>query len=247
MNTKVIHYCWFGKNHLPDSVKMCIASWQKFCPAFDIVEWNEDNFDFSDCDFAVSAYDAKKWAFVSDYARSKILLQNTGLFLDTDVEIIKSIDEICISPFIGFESELLINPGLVMYTNQKNFWLFNAAVKKYREISFDINDLYSYTSPQIYTEILCNHGLRKNGSRQTIDGLEIYPSEYFNPVGNLYGGTTHITPNTYSIHHFDGSWFEGDDHVLFEMRKRYGIKKGNVLYAIRHPLKAIKRISHNKK
>ena len=91
---KTIHYCWFGGNPLPELAQKCIASWEKFCPGYEIIEWNESNFDFSDCAYAMEAYEAKKWAFVSDYARFKILYENGGVYFDTDVEVIKPIDDI---------------------------------------------------------------------------------------------------------------------------------------------------------
>ena len=94
MITKTIHYCWFGRGELPEKAKQCIESWKKFCPDYEIKEWNEDNFDMNSCAYVKEAYEAKKWAFVSDYARFEILYKYGGLYFDTDVELVKSFDDI---------------------------------------------------------------------------------------------------------------------------------------------------------
>lgn len=102
---KVIHYCWFGGNPLPDDAKRCIESWRKYCPGFEVKQWNENNFDLTSCDYVNEAYKAKKWAFVSDYARFWILYNYGGLYFDTDVELIKPIDNIIADgPFMGREA-----------------------------------------------------------------------------------------------------------------------------------------------
>ena len=104
MIPKVIHYCWFGRNPLPPLAKECIASWKKFLPDYEIKEWNEDNFDVNIIPYTAEAYKQKKYAFVSDYARFWILYQHGGLYFDTDVEIIRPLDDIIAKgPFMGFE------------------------------------------------------------------------------------------------------------------------------------------------
>lgn len=104
MIPKVIHYCWFGGNPLPNIAVKCINSWKKYFPDYEIIEWNESNFDLFSCDYCREAYDAKKWAFVSDYARFKILYEHGGVYFDTDVEVIKSMDDILQKgAFIGRE------------------------------------------------------------------------------------------------------------------------------------------------
>ena len=112
---KIIHYCWFGGKELPESAKKCIDSWKRFFPDYKIKEWNESNFDINYCDYTKEAYEAKKWAFVSDVARFKILYENGGFYFDTDVEVIKSFDDIISNgAFMGFENDkkCLVNPGL---------------------------------------------------------------------------------------------------------------------------------------
>ena len=121
MIPKIIHYCWFGGKPLPKLAKKCIASWKKFCPDYEIKEWNESNFDLNSCTYVKEAYDSKKYAFVSDYARFWILHRYGGVYFDTDVELLKSIDDILADgAFMGVENfvaeqnkaKISINPGL---------------------------------------------------------------------------------------------------------------------------------------
>ena len=105
MIPKVIHYCWFGKNELPEDAKRCIASWKKFCPDYEIIEWNETNYDVRKNKYMSDAYDEKKWAFVSDYARIDIIYNYGGIYLDTDVELLRPLDELLKDKmFCGWES-----------------------------------------------------------------------------------------------------------------------------------------------
>lgn len=104
MIPKIIHYCWFGGNPLPELAVKCIESWKKYCPDYEIKRWDESNFDLKCCDYVKEAYQAKKWAFVSDYVRFKVLYDEGGLYFDTDVELIKPIDDILArGPFMGVE------------------------------------------------------------------------------------------------------------------------------------------------
>lgn len=113
MIPKVIHYCWFGRNEKSDLIKSCIESWQKYCPEYQIIEWNENNFDVNTCEYTREAYLARKWAFVSDYARLKIIFENGGIYLDTDVELKKGLDN-CLNYHAWFAQDDIryINTGL---------------------------------------------------------------------------------------------------------------------------------------
>ena len=130
MIPKVIHYCWFGGKPLPKLAQKCIASWKKFCPDYEIIRWDEANFDVNGCDYSREAYEAKNWAFVSDYARLKILVDNGGIYMDTDVEVVKPLDEFLSNEaFSGFESPAVIPTGIMAC--EKGFAPFAEMLKEY--------------------------------------------------------------------------------------------------------------------
>ena len=214
MIPKIIHYCWFGGKTLPSEAIACIESWKKYCPNFEIKEWNERNFDFSSCEYAKEAYAAKKWAFVSDYARFSILYNEGGLYFDTDVEIIKSIDEIVSrGPFMGLEDNCLVNPGLGIGSYKGNV-LYREILEFYDNVHFLNKDgSYNLTTVVDYTtKILLNHGLKESTMPQTVEDITIYPKDYFNPM-DMDSGKINITDNTVSIHHYAATWV--DDYSRF--------------------------------
>lgn len=216
MIPKTIHYCWFGRGPKPALAEKCIASWRRFLPDYQIIEWNEDNFDINANAYIREAYAARKFAFVSDYARFVILYKLGGLYFDTDVEVIAPIDDIVAAgPFMGCErpysecrrpEELSVAAGLGLGAE--------AGMELYKEI-IDYYDRARYEVPangglplsvvQHVTGILCRKGLRLTPEIQTVGGVKIYPSDYFCPVSIVDFGLR-ITPNTRSIHHYDASW-----------------------------------------
>lgn len=215
MIPKIIHYCWFGGNPLPELAKKCIESWKKFLPDYEIKEWNESNYDVHKIPYTAQAYDAKKYAFVSDYARFDILYQYGGIYFDTDVEVIKSIDKILLEgAFAGFESPGQLATGLGIASP--------IASPIYKEIleSYEKSDFISSngtmnltTVVERVTEIFKKHGLTDENRIQKVADVTIYPAEYFCPKDNRTG-ELNITPNTYTIHHYDGSW-------TIPLRKKY--------------------------
>lgn len=233
MIPKVIHYCWFGRNPLPDSALKCIASWRKYLPNYEIKEWNEDNFDVNIIPYTRQAYEAKKYAFVSDYARFWILYNYGGLYFDTDVEVIRPIDDIIErGPFMGIELMCdngfpMVNPGVGIGA-EKGMNIYKEALDKYAHLSFLNNDgsfnhktIVSYT-----TELLMLHNLLSVNKLQQIADIWIYPIDYFNPLNDLTG-KINITENTRSIHWFMNSWSDSSSvrqwlsrmsHRLFGMR-----------------------------
>ncbi len=225
MIPKVIHYCWFGRNPLPGSVGKCIASWRRFLPDYEIKEWNEDNFDVDIIPYTAQAYAAKKYAFVSDYARFWILYHFGGLYFDTDVEIIKSFDDIVEGgPFMGIEipSENgippMVAPGLGLgVTPGHNLYKF--ILDKYSSLSFLKSDgsLNQTTVVSYTTDILVERGLQANNGKQLIDGVCIYPVDFFNPFNSITG-KLQITENTRSIHWYMDSW--GDKSILYKWLSR---------------------------
>ena len=208
MIPKIIHYCWFGGKPLPKSAEKCIASWRKFLPDYEIKEWNESNFDVNCTRYTAEAYQARKFAYVSDYARFWVLYRYGGLYFDVDVEIIRPIDDIIArGPFMGCEesykegatpSELGVAPGLV-----------KQLLDDYEAASFESENANRgagiYKTVVTYTtDLLVERGLKNTNEIQCVDGIYIYPKEYFNPLEHI--NQLHITENTRSIHWYDGTW-----------------------------------------
>ena len=229
MIPKIIHYCWFGRNPLPSLAIKCIASWKKYLPDYEIKEWNEDNFDVDVIPFTKEAYAAKKYAFVSDYARFKILYEEGGLYFDTDVEVIRPLDDIISKgAFMGCECDandtsvasvapglgLGVNPGLGLGVNPGLGLGVNPGLGLYKELLdlyvtlrfFNPDGSYNQkTVVQYTTELLCRHGLENIKEIQECAEIWIYPREYFCPI-SVEDGKLRLTNNTRSIHHYNQSW-----------------------------------------
>lgn len=223
MIPKVIHYCWFGGNPLPPLAEKCIASWRKFFPDYEIKRWDESNFDVNIIPYTAEAYAAKKYAFVSDYARFYILYKYGGLYFDTDVEVIRSMDDIIDrGPFMGCENEVTkpikeprnkattlgVAPGLGLGVNP-GLGLYKKILDVYGSLHFHYTENVKsvQTVVKIITDLLVNEGLQYTNEIQLIDGVYIYPAEYFNPR-NIITNRLRITKNTRSIHHYMASWVE---------------------------------------
>lgn len=212
MIPKKIHYCWFGGKPLNKLGKKCLKSWKKYFPDYEIIEWNESNFDFNCCKYVKEAYEAKKWAFVSDYARYKILYEQGGIYFDTDVEVIRSFDDIlkkgafmgCENPTI--EERVDINPGLGCAV-APGLGFYREVLEDYEKSSFYNEDgsMNLYTIVQRTTDLLKKHGLKNTMEIQQVAGINIYPAEYFCPI-DMRTGKLNITKNTYSIHRYAASW-----------------------------------------
>ncbi len=204
---KTIHYCWFGKNIMPKLAKKCIKSWKRKLKGYEIIEWNEDNFDIDSAPLYVKqAYEAKKWAFVSDYVRLYALVNYGGIYMDTDVEVLKKLDSfLSHHAFSGFEDEYHIPTGIMAC--EKGYKLFEEFLHFYDEVKF-INDDGSYnltTNVTIITDICKKKGLIPNNTYQEIDGFALYPKDYFCPI-NYQDFSLVSTKNTVTIHWFSGSW-----------------------------------------
>ena len=216
---KVIHYCWFGGNPLPEKVQHCIESWRKCCPDYEIVRWDEHNYDVTKNDYMREAYEAKKWGFVPDYGRLDILYNNGGFYLDTDVELIKSLDSLRDNEaLMGFEDGMHVSPGLIIAAVPKNLVIHEIMERIYKDRHFRLPDgsLDITPSPQMNTELLTNWGLRGDNSLQVVRGITVYPTEYFCPRDFTTGKLT-ITSNTYSIHWFDNSWACPEDRAIQQL------------------------------
>ena len=214
MIPKTIHYCWFGHNPLPESAVKCIDSWRKFFPDYEIKEWNEDNFDVNMIPYTAEAYQAKKYAFVSDYARFWILYHYGGVYFDTDVEVIKPMDDIIAKgPFMGIEVNIrknipfpLVAPGLGIAV-EKGHPFYKKLIDYYTDMHF-LNEDGSFNQMTVVRhtwQLLIEEGLQKHNQMQCVSGIWIYPKDYFNPLDDLTG-RIYITPNTRTIHWYTRTW-----------------------------------------
>lgn len=208
---KKIHYCWFSGNPMPDYLKRCIDSWYRFCPDYEIICWNEDNYDVNKNLYMKQAYEAKKWGFIPDIARLDILYQHGGIYLDTDVELIRNLDDLLNqSAFAGVEKWGNINMG-----GCSGAVAHHPIIKKMldfrKEESFLLKDgTLNLTTCGFYETLpLMELGMKPNNKIQYLEDFTIYSSDFFHPYDYM-SGETHITQNTYSIHHFNGGWLNKD-------------------------------------
>ena len=242
--SRTIHYCWFGGNALPDAAKECISSWKKYFPDYEVKEWNESNFDIHCCKYVEKAYEQKKWAFVSDYARFWILYNYGGLYFDTDVEVIKNFQRLIDKgPFMGCEEAgnniFSANPGLGLSANP-GLGLYKEILNYYENIAFDFKEGNVETVVTHTTQILKETGFKGIGDIEYIDGIYIYPPEYFCPMNQFTGKIT-ITSNTCSIHHYTASWQNGYSRFKAKLQKIVGLNVTNKIIIIKRKMKQILR------
>lgn len=207
MIPKIIHYCWFGGNEKNEMITKCMASWKKHCPDYEIIEWNESNYDVTKNSFMKKAYETKKWAFVSDYARIDVLYQYGGIYLDTDVELVSTLDPFLKYNFYaGFESSSFVSFGLG-FGSIKGHSVLKGILNYYDNLKFPDSEfeLSMVSCPRIQTDILMRHGMICNNQNQVIGDCHIFSTEYFCPK-SFRTGKVNLTENTISIHHFDMSW-----------------------------------------
>lgn len=207
MIPKIIHYCWFGKNPKAKLIEKCIDSWKRYCPDWQIIEWNEDNYDVYCNPFCRQAYENKKWAFVSDYVRFDVLNRFGGVYLDTDVEILKPLD--CFLDhqlFAGHETDTWVAPGLIL-GSEPGHPVLKIVLEKYAGASFidsDGREVHT-TVGEYFTKSLQMCGIILNGKTQLQNGIAIYAKDYFCPMNDATGEITK-TANTYTIHWYLKSW-----------------------------------------
>lgn len=246
MIPKKIHYCWFGGNPLPEIALKCMESWKKFCPDYEIIRWDESSCDMAANKFVEQAYQEKKWAFVSDYFRLKIVEEQGGIYLDIDVELLKPLDDLLqIKGFMGFElgDAKSINSGLGFGAVPKHS-VITKLRENYEHSPFIKEDgsLDTLPCPQRDTKVLVELGLKRNNQLQTVGGITFFPSDYFSPIGFM--GEQNFSDNTYSIHHFNASWFTDRQRKAMDRKKKlrqiFGISAGdklNLLFLVWDELK----------
>lgn len=220
MIPKVIHYCWFGKKEKTKETSKYIESWKQNMPDYEIKEWNESNFDINIIPFVRDAYKANKFAFVSDYTRLWVLYNFGGIYFDTDVEVIKSFDDMLDKPaFMGHETDTALCTAVIGAEEKNEF--ISEFLSYYENRDFDINNLIP--NPSICTAILNRKNIKLiNKETKYKDILYIYPSDYFSVKRYLQSDYT-ITENTYSIHHFSTTWLP--KRIKYKAWLGYRIKK----------------------
>ena len=207
MIPKIIHYCWFGRGEKPELAKKCIASWRRFCPDFEIREWNEDNCGDLAIPFMAEAYAAKKYAFASDVMRLVVLEQYGGVYFDTDVEVLRDISPLLEDEgFIGFENDQFVNSGQVLAAIPHHP-VIGAMIAEYKTLHFLNPDgsINAVGCPHLNSDVMERFGLVRNGQEQLVAGIHVYPEDYFNPMDSTTGKLTK-TEHTYSIHWYSMSW-----------------------------------------
>ncbi len=205
---KKIHYCWFGGNEKSPLILKCIESWRRFFPDFEIIEWNEGNFDVNINRYSSQAYGLKKYAYVSDVARFDILYREGGLYFDTDVEVIKSFGNLLNDEaFTALETEKYIAPGLVMWVSEPNNPIIKETLDYYSNASYidENGNILSGTVCSIFTDIMRKHGFTDGNCIKQLDGFTVYPKDYFCPFDDATG-VLKKTENTYAIHWYAKSW-----------------------------------------
>lgn len=208
----LIHYCWFGKAEMPQKDKRYVAGWKKKCPDYKIMCWNEENFDIQKNSFVKWAYRNKKWAFVSDYVRMYALYYHGGIYLDTDVELVKNLDELRYQyAYMGMEQSGCVASGLGMGTVQNNPYI-KEVLESYER--YTLQELKKWDSYEVNakreSDLLRKHGFKANNEYQIVNNIAIFPSEFFSPV-QVGKREIEITENTYSIHHYHYSWLTKDE------------------------------------
>lgn len=227
MIPKIIHYCWFGGKEKDEFTKKCISSWRKYCKGYKIIEWNETNFDINCNKYAKEAYEAKKWAFVADYVRLYVVNKYGGIYFDTDVEVLKSFDNLLkYNSFFCYEDKFEINTGSG-FGSIKNNKILELMLKDYDNIGFiksdgtyDITTCVYRNTKAIYKDYISK--IKDNSIISNIDDCVFLPKDYLCPY-DYKTGIIHKTKNTYSIHWYNASW--QNKYMKFKTKIKKIIKK----------------------
>ena len=228
---KVIHYCWFGRGEMPRLAEKCIKSWKEKCPDYEIICWNEDNFDLTQNEYMRQAYEARKFAFVSDFVRLKVIYDHGGIYLDTDVELLKSLDPLLQNKaYMGFDEKGIVATGLG-FGAEKGNPILGAFLKDYEDISFVLPDgSYDLTPcPDRNTRTLKELGMDLNVHSQTFMDTVFLPQDYLCPM-DYYTGKKTITKKTYSIHRYSASWTSKVTKRTTRIKRIIGVKMYDKIY-----------------
>jgi len=242
MIPKIIHYCWFGRGKMPNLAEKCIESWKKYLPDYELKLWNEDTFDLNINQYTKEAYEVRKFAFVTDFVRLWALYNEGGIYMDTDVEVLKSLDDLLyLSAFSGYESNKNTTfPTGLMASAKGGIWV-KEQLSYYDNKHFIKEDgtFDMTTNAQIITDIMVRNGFVLSGEYQVYkNDMHAFPKDYFCPKTST--GVLRLTSNTYCIHHFAGSWVKctwKDKIKMFIFRRILGVKLTDFLIGIKRKLK----------
>lgn len=210
MIPKIIHYCWFGGNPKPKMAEKCIASWKKNCPGWEIIEWNESNFDVNRNGYTRMCLDQKKYAFLSDYVRLLVVSEHGGVYFDTDVELLKPIDKLLENEaFFGFENPEFVNSGQG-FGSAAHGTVIEAMLREYDFLLEGTEGIRG--CPILNTAALEKLGLVRDGTKQTVAGALILPVDYMNPYESSTG-RLYKTKNTLSVHWYNASWMSPEEKL----------------------------------
>ena len=244
---KVIHYCWFGHGKMPKLMKKCIRSWKKYCPDYKVILWNEDNFDVNSTIWTKEAYEAKKYAFVTDFVRLKVLYEQGGIYMDADVEVTRPIDGFLIhEAFSGFESDTTAPTGII--ASIKGQQVIKRWLDYYTDRHYLVNGKPNMDpNVSFMTEDLKQHGLELNDVTQNINGMVIFPQSFFCPL-SVVSNESKFSENTHCIHHFTSTWRTKKALKDFARVRRHQTKWYRALENARYlPNKLLRKLLGNNK
>lgn len=225
MIPKKIQYIWFGKGKKSELITQCMRKTKEMLPDWDINEWTEDNYDIEQCEYMKEAYEKKQYAFASDYARFDILYKYGGVYLDTDVELLKRIPDTLLMDwgFTGIEGNQKVAPGLIFACEAGNE-MVKEILDNYRRDHFidEHGKMNTKTVVDRVTEVFSKYGFQRNGKEQIINGFHIYPCKYFCAY-DFVTKEFEITENTISIHHYTATWLSTRKRIRAKIQN--GIRK----------------------
>lgn len=232
MIPKIIHYCWFGGTPIPNNLKKLINSWKKICPDYEIKRWDESNFDIACHPFIKTAYEAKAWAFVSDYARLKIIYENGGIYLDTDVELLKKPDEFLkYQCYFGLQQVGQLCATGLGFGAVKGSHVIYEMLKEYDGLAFSLEKRELFVCPQLNSNVIFRMGYQPCNTPIEINDVLILPSKYLDPIspGN---SEDLLCEETISIHHYTASWGNPKERWKRKLFLLIGQKRLNRLKAL---------------